>query len=412
MLVYVVNQNNQPLMPTKSVIARLLLKDKKAKVIKKVPFTIKLLYDSTGYIQEVVGGIDTGSRFIGSAAIANGKVIYQSEIQIRQDISDKMQQRKMYRRARRNRKTRYRKARWLNRSSMKKDNRLAPSIKSKIDSHLREKKFIESILPIMKWNIEFASFDIHKITNSEVYGIDYQLGQQKDFYNVKAFVLFRDNYSCQKCKCTKAKLHVHHIKFRSQGGTNTPDNLITLCESCHSKLHNNEFTIIAKSSKTKHATEISIIKSQLIKQFEDCNIIYGYETKFKREQNLKLPKEHYYDAVSICCADDEVVDLYNIIYLKRHVSKGDYQQTYGKRSEKKIPTGKLFNFRKFDTIQTVSGVGIIKGKRSSGYFAISDIYGKSIHDSVNVKKNCLRLHARKTTILQIKTQEYALSSVA
>ena len=135
-------------MPCKPSKAKKLLKEGKAKVINRMPFTIKLIFGSSGYKQPVIVGMDTGSKVIGCAAIANNQVVYQSEIQIRQDISKKMQTRKNYRRARRGRKTRYRPARWANRASMKKKGRLAPSIKSKVESHLREKIFVESILPV------------------------------------------------------------------------------------------------------------------------------------------------------------------------------------------------------------------------------------------------------------------------
>jgi hypothetical protein len=90
----------------------------------------------------------------------------------------------------------------------------------------------------------------------------------------------------------------------------------------------------------------------------------------------------------------------NTVYLKRHVSQGDYQQRTGKRSEKVIPTGKLFGLKKFDLVKTVTGIGIVKGKRSTGYFSISDIFGNSISDSVNIKKFCKRLLARTTTLIQ------------
>jgi hypothetical protein len=400
MEVYVLNQEGRPLMPCKPVIARLLLKDGKAKCIRILPFTIKLLVNSTEYKQEVVVGIDTGSKTIGCAAVANGKVIYQSEIQIRQDVSKKMKQRKMYRRNRRGRKTRHRKARWQNRASMRQEGRIAPSIKSKVESHLREKKLVESILPVTHFKVEIASFDIHKISNPNVGRWDYQNGNQKGFYNVKAYVLHRDNYQCQKCKTNNVKLNVHHIVFKSRGGTNTPSNLITLCKSCHDKLHNGEFEIKGAKSKTKHATEIGIIKSQLKKQFGEFEETFGYETKFKREQILNLPKTHYNDAVAICCDDGEVVDLSPIVYFKKHAAKGDYQQTKGKRSEKRIPTGKLFGLRKFDYVKTFKGVGFVKGKRRTGFFAISDLDGKIINPSVNVKKNCVRLKARKTTLIE------------
>lgn len=168
MYVYVINKNGEPLMPCKPSKAKHLLKAGKAKVIKRTPFTIKLLWDCEENTQEVVAGMDTGSKTIGCAATTNGKVVYQAEVQIRQDVSKKMERRKMYRRNRRGRKTRYRKARWQNRASMRKEERLAPSIKSKVDSHLREKKFVESILPVSRWKVETASFDIYKISNPEV----------------------------------------------------------------------------------------------------------------------------------------------------------------------------------------------------------------------------------------------------
>ena len=399
MSVFVLSKDGKPLMPTRSVIARLLLKDKKAKVVKRTPFTIKLLVETSEYTQDVVAGIDTGSKKIGSAAITNGKVVYQAEVKIRDDISRKMEQRKMYRRTRRARKTRYRKPRWQNRASMRKKGRIAPSVKSKIQSHLREKNFIKKILPVNRFNVETANFDIHKISNPNVKRKDYQNGNQKDFYNTKAYVLNRDGYKCQKCKTTKGKLHVHHIIFRSQGGTDDPNNLTTLCKICHDKLHNGEFELKGKRSKTKHATEIGIVKSQLKQQFGEFDETFGHETKYKREQILQLPKTHYNDAIAICCEEGEVVDLNNVLYYKKHVSKGDYKQRKGKHSEITIPTGKLFGLRKFDYIETSKGVGFVKGKRSSGYFVLSDL-DDNVISSVNIKKNVVRLSARTTTLIE------------
>jgi 5-methylcytosine-specific restriction endonuclease McrA len=283
---------------------------------------------------------------------------------------------------------------------MRKKGRLAPSIKSKVDSHLREKKFVESVLPVTLWKVETASFDIHKISNPDVKRWDYQKGNQKDFYNVKAYVLHRDGYQCHKCKTKKGKMHVHHVVFRSNGGTDSPENLIVLCSDCHDKLHKGEFEIKGIRSKTKHATDVGIVKSQLEKQFGDFEETFGYQTKFNREQILKLPKTHYNDAVAICCEEGEIIDISSTVYFKKHVSKGDYQQTNGSRSEKRIPTGKLFGLRKFDYIQHPLGFGFVKGKRSTGFFAISDLEGKVINPSVNVKKNCTRLTARTTTLIE------------
>lgn len=403
MLVFVINKDNKPLMPCNPSKARKLLKEGKAKVIRRTPFTIKLLFGSSNYVQTIIAGMDTGSKVIGVCAMSQGKVLYQSETYLREDVSGKMQQRAMYRRTRRGNKTRYRPARWNNRANSKREGRLAPSIRSKFNSHFREKKFVESILPVTKWRVELASFDIHKITNPYVHSFWYQKGNQLGFYNVKAYVLSRDNYTCQHCKGKSKdhKLHCHHIIFRSNKGTDTPENLITLCNTCHDVLHEGKIKLSGRKSITKHATEVGIIKSQIKKSEWDFLETFGYETKFKREQILHLPKTHYFDAVSICFTNLKV-NFENILYLKKHVSKGDYQQRTGKRPEKKIPTGKLFGLRKFDLIQTEQGRGIVKGKRSSGYFAITDIMGNKIHDSVKVKNGYKRLRARTTTLLEQK----------
>lgn len=404
MFVFALNKENKPLMPTNPAKARILLKSNKAKVVRRTPFTIKLTYDSENYVQPVVAGMDTGSKVVGCAAIANGKVLYQSEVTLRQDVSDKMQQRQMYRRNRRSRKTRYRAKRFDNRSASRKKGRLPPSLRSKLESHFREKRFVESILPVSQWKVELASFDIHKITNPDVSGKGYQEGNLKDYYNVKAYVFARDNYTCQHCKGKSKdhRLHCHHIVHKSKHGTNTPENLIILCKTCHDALHRGEFVLSGKKSKTKYATEVGIIKSQLKKCGWKFLETFGYETKYKREQCLGFSKTHANDTVAICCEDNQVVEPDNVVYLKRHVSQGDYQQRTGKHSEKVIPTGKLFGLRKFDLVKTAKGIGIVKGKRSTGYFAISDIFGNSISDSVNVKKFCKRLLARTTTLVQMQ----------
>ena len=403
MFVFVQNQHGSPLMPCTPAKARRLLNAGKAKVLRRTPFTLKLLYGCSGYKQSVVAGMDTGTHTLGCAAVANGQVVYQSEVSLRTDISQKMQQRAMYRRTRRGRKTRYRKPRGRNRASMRKKGRIAPSVRSKIESHLREKKQVESILPVTLWKVETASFDTHKLTNPDVSSLGYREGAQKGFYNVKAYVIDRDGYRCQsrqKVEHDKV-LQVHHKVFRSQGGTNTPDNLVTLCRRCHEDLHAGMFALKARKSKTKQATEVGIVKAQLKKRwrFEET---YGYETKYKREQCLGLPKSHANDAVAICCRDGERVRLDDVLYLKRHVAAGDYQQTKGVRSEKRIPTGKLFGLRKHDLVRTEKGTGWVKGKRSTGFFALETIDGETLTTSVNVKKATTRLAARTTTLTQRK----------
>lgn len=412
-VVFVLDKNGNALMPTKSGKARRMLKSGIAKCVSRTPFVIKMLVDSCGYKQRLDAGMDTGSKRIGVAARRGITILYAAEVVTRaEEIKSKMDQRRMYRRTRRGRKTRYRQARFLNRGASTREGRLPPSVRHLVDAHLREKNFVEKILPksYITWHVEIASFDIHKITNPNV--IDYRKGNKFGFENVKAYVLFRDGYTCQKCSGKKKdeKLHVHHIVFRSIGGTDSPDNLITLCETCHNELHASKDA--EKESKklqkkrqanTKDATKVSIVKSQLIKHFGKFIETFGYETKIKR-RILGFPKTHTVDAILASCEIGEVVDLELSHFKKRLVSQGDYQQTSGAHSQQKIPTGKLFGFRKFDLIQTEKGTGFVKGKRSTGFFVIAGLLGEKIHDSVNVKKTAKRLAARKTVLI-LKTIE-------
>ncbi len=274
-MVYVISKENKPLMPCTNVIARLLLKQGRAKVKRKCPFTIKLLYDSTEYTQDLTLGVDTGSAHVGTAVSDNsGNILYLSEVEIRNDISDKMTQRTKYRRNRRNRKTRYRKARWLNRKNSIKKDRFSPTMRSKFDFHIKEIKFVKSILPIKKLVLETGTFDPHLMKNPDLYNPiyrhwGYQQGGNYGFENTKAKVLNRDNYICQHCKGKKkdSKLEVHHIIYRSNGGSDEEDNLITLCHNCHSDLHHGKikWKLSGKrKGQLKHATQMNSIRKQLL----------------------------------------------------------------------------------------------------------------------------------------------------
>ena len=121
MIVFVINKHGEALMPCCTRKARLLLKDKKAKIINYKPFTIQLLYGSTGYKQDITIGVDLGSKHIGIAIESQDNVLAKGEITLRDDIKSILETRKVYRRSRRNRKTRYREARFMNRTSSKKE---------------------------------------------------------------------------------------------------------------------------------------------------------------------------------------------------------------------------------------------------------------------------------------------------
>jgi hypothetical protein len=303
MVVYVLNKHGEPLMPCSPRKTRLLLKEQKAKVIKKEPFTIQLIYGSYGYKQDITLGVDAGSKTIGLSATTETQELYSAEVILRNDIVGLLSIRRQNRRTRRNRKTRYRQARFLNRTRTKKDGWLAPSIQNKIQTHISIIEKIHKILPISNINVEVASFDIQKIKNPEISGEQYQQGDQLDFWNVREYVLFRDGHRCQGKKgCKNNILNVHHIESRQVGG-NAPNNLITLCEECHKAYHNGTLKLNLKRGQSfKDAAFMGIMRwafyNKLKEIYSNVKITYGYITKNTRITN-DLPKEHRIDAYCI-----------------------------------------------------------------------------------------------------------------
>ena len=416
-MVYVLNKNGQPLMPTnRHGKVKHLLKSGKAKVVNRCPFTIKLLYENTNYTQNLTLGVDTGSGTLGNAVSDdNGSIVYMSKVVVRNDITDKMTQRSKYRRNRRNRKTRYRKARWLNRKNSIKSDRFSPTMVSKFHSHIKEIEFIKSILPITTLVLETAQFDTHlmknpSLANPRIKHWGYQKGINYGFENTKAMVLNRDNYICQYCKGKHkdSKLEVHHIVYRSQGGSDEESNLITLCHTCHKDLHSGKITPKFSGKKKgtlKYATQMNSIRCQLFKTYPDAIETYGYVTKANR-LSIGIPKDHHLDACIIASGLNPITIKTNLLYLKKSVSKGDYQQSKGVRSEQPIITGKIYGFRKFDKIRYFGREYFIKGRMSTGYAILMDIEGNKIDFSTMPKgyktpklSNCNRISSRKTTLV-------------
>src|SRR5260370_27143695 len=182
MFVYVLNCHGEPLMPCQPRKARLLLKEGKAKVVKMVPFTLQLLYGSSGYKQAVSLGIDAGTHHIGVSATSEQSVFFEAEVLPRTDIGALLATRRQSRRARRTRKTRYRKVRFLNRK--KAQGWFAPSVQHTVDGHLKTIRLVHQLLPVSRATIEVAQFDIQKIRHPEIEGKEYQEGPQVGFWNV------------------------------------------------------------------------------------------------------------------------------------------------------------------------------------------------------------------------------------
>lgn len=392
-----------------------LLRDKKAKVIKHCPFTIKLLYEVNNYTQDLTLGVDTGSgTFATAVSYDNGDIVYLSEIVLRNDITDKMTRRKQYRQNRRNRKTRYRKARWLNRKNSKRSDRFSPTMVSKIHSHFKEIEYIKSILPIAKLVVEIGQFNTHLMKNPsladpKIKHWGYQKGTNYGFENTKAMVLNRDNYTCQYCKGKHkdSKLEVHHIIYKCNGGSNKESNLITLCHTCHQNVHSGKINLKVSGKikgTLKYATQMNSIRVQLLRRYPEAIETFGYITKANRLA-LGVDKEHYYDACVIVTGGKPFNIKCNLI-KKRCVADGDFRQTRGSRSEQKLPTGKILGFRKFDKVKYLGKEYFIKSRRSTGYASLMDIDNNTLDFSYMPRKmktpkikNMIRLEARKSWII-------------
>ncbi|HZR42151.1 MAG TPA: RNA-guided endonuclease IscB [Ktedonobacteraceae bacterium] len=389
---YVLNQHGEPLMPCQPRKARLLLKEKKAKVVKIVPFTLQLLYGSSGYKQEVSLGIDAGTQHIGVSATTEKQVLFEAEVKPRTDMVELIATRRQFRRARRQRKTRYRQARFANRK--KPEGWLAPSIQQQVDAHLKTIKMVHKILPVKKTTIEVAQFDLQKIKNPEIEGVEYQQGPQMGFWNVREYVLARDHHTCQWCKGkSKEKvLNVHHIESRKTGG-NAPCNLITLCETCHDVIHrtHQEHKIEKRANGFRDATQMGIIRLQIYEQarelFPNVQLTYGYITKHTRIEH-GLAKSHLVDAR--CISGHPKAGSDETWYLIKHVRRNNRQlhkatiRKGGKRQRNTAPKS-VHGFRLFDCVNYQGQICFVFGRRSSGYFDLRRLDGTKVHASANSK---------------------------
>ena len=386
-MVYVINKDGQLLMPTeRHGKVRRLLRDKKARVVRRCPFTIQLLYDTTSIVQEVTLGVDAGSKTIGLSATTNKKVLFEAEVTLRNDIVDLLSTRREMRRTRRYRKTRYRKPRFNNRR--RKDGWLAPSIRQKVESHINIIGKLHRILPIRKIFVEVASFDIQKIKNPNIHGEEYQQGEQLNFWNVREYVLHRDGHICQCCK-GKSKdkvLNVHHIESRKTGG-DVPNNLVTLCETCHTKHHKGEISLpkrIHRGMKFNDAVFMGIMRWVLYESlkdiYPDVKLTYGYITKYTRIQ-YGLQKTHYIDARCIS-KNAEAISDGNVFYMRkvRCHNRQIHKMMICKGGIHRMNQAPYIvkGFRLYDKVLAKGKEWYIHGRRLKGSFVLKTLAGNSL----------------------------------
>lgn len=401
-MVYVLNKNGQPLMPTeRHGKVRRMLKSGKAEVVKRCPFTIQLTYGTEDHVQPVSLGIDAGSKTIGVSATTKTKVLYEAEVTLRNDIVELLSTRRENRRARRNRKTRYRKPRFNNRA--KHEGWIAPSVQQKIDTHLTVIRKVHEILPVFSITVEAASFDLQKL-KADLEGLkrpkgeEYQQGEQMGFWNAREYVLWRDGHICQCCKGKSGDkiLNVHHRESRKTGG-DAPDNLVTLCETCHTGYHKGTVklpeSVTKRNASFRDATFMGIMRwafyNRLKELYPNVHMTYGYITKHTRISR-NLEKAHYIDARCISGNPDAIPN--GTVYYQKKVrchNRQIHKMSIGKGSYRKLNQApkEVKGFRLFDKVLYRKQEYTVFGRRMSGFFDIRDMDGNKINKgSISCKK--------------------------
>mgnify|MGYP002559996410 FL=1 len=340
--VLIIDKNNNPCIPITESNAAYLLRNKQAKIINHDPTVIQRLDDYSAKCETRDNfelKVDSGYLNVGFS-VSDGRHEYLAgQVELLQGMSERLQNRMRMRRMRRSR-LRYRKNRnvdykTIHNPTYKNGNEngwIAPSIRHKIDSHIRLIKKIAQWIPVDKIIIEVAKFDIQKIiaeaSGEMISGKDYQNGPMRGYENSAAYVRERDRYQCQMCigksKQRQGEIQVHHIVPRSRGGTDRPSNLICLCPKHHSLVHgnnnNNKYFKELQAKKIvdtyKDSTYMNIVRFKIYEElcgiFQDVQIAYGYETKINR-RNANLPKFHYTDAA--CIGSWKNITLTKSIYI-------------------------------------------------------------------------------------------------
>ena len=310
MSVAVMSKTGMRLMPTSEYRARKLLKSKKATVYGYHPFTIQLTERETGDVQPVEFCMDTGYLHIGMSVKSEKHEYLGMQVDALTDEKQKHDACRIYRRQRRGRK-RYRQSRFNNRK--RNDGWIAPSLEHKKDIHIQIISRISNVMPITNITLEMGNFDTQVLKaleegNPLPQGIDYQHGERYGIATLREAVFARDKYTCQCCGRTIADgaiLHVHHIIYRSRGGTNRMSNLATVCDRCHTPANHKPrgklYNWKPKIASFKGATYMTTIRWKLYNEvkskFPDVNIhiTYGAETK-ERRRVFDITKSHVNDA--------------------------------------------------------------------------------------------------------------------
>ncbi|NEO60949.1 MAG: HNH endonuclease [Moorea sp. SIO4G2] len=335
MRVFVLDKNLKPLDPCRPARARLLLKQGRAKVFRRYPFTIILpdleVENCTTHNHQLK--IDPGAKTTGLAIRQNNTVIWGAEITHRGfQIRDALTSRRQLRRSRRNRKTRYRKPRFLNRK--RPERWLAPSLMSRVHNILTWVKKLIRFCPIAGISQELVRFDTQKMENPEISGTEYQQGTLYG-YEIREYLLEKWNRKCAYCGTTDTKLEIEHIKPKSLGGSDRVSNLAIACHDCNQAKGNQDIEQFLSgkpevlkqvlSQAKRPLADAAAVNATRWKLYNELQLTglpvetgSGGQTKYNRRR-FNLVKTHWLDAACVGNVQSIYVENYQPLSI---VAKG------------------------------------------------------------------------------------------
>ena len=388
MRVFVLSNTKKLLMPCSPARARQMLRDGKAAVYRRQPFTIILKYRSDGDTQPVEFKIDPGSKITGLALIGDfpkqGKgVLWAANLEHRgQAVHLRIERRRMLRRGRRGRKTRYRAPRFLNRTRPK--GWLPPSLKSRVDNVSQWYGRLLFRVPITEAHVETVRFDLQKMQNPEISGVAYQRGELQG-YEVREYLLEKWDCKCTYCGAEHVPLEVEHIIPRSMGGSNRVSNLTLACVSCNQAKGNRSVEDFLKD-KPEVLRRIQAQAKAPLRDAAAVNAIryaigselkaYGLPTSFWSGGRTKMnriaqhyEKDHFIDAA---CVGETGASVHIPNALKPLIIKaiGRGQRQVVRTDKYGFPHGKAGRIKRGFGFQTGDLVRLIqpKGKYAGAHF--------------------------------------------
>ncbi len=311
--IFVLDTNRKPLIPCKPGVARSLLKAGKASVFRRYPFTIILNKEVDANPEPLELKLDPGSKVTGIALKQGNHIIFAAELQHRgQQIKEALLSRRQLRRSRRNRKTRYRPARFLNRT--RPEGWLAPSWQHRVDTLMTWVHRFRRLAPVGRITQELVRFDLQLMENPEISGVEYQQGELQG-YEIREYLLFKWGRTCAYCGAQNVPLEVEQIQPRSKGGSDRVSNLTMACHSCNQAKGNGDIRdflsgqpdVLSRllrqaKSPLKDAAAVNSTRWALFKALKATGLPVttgtGGQTKFNRLR-LNLPKAHWLDAACV-----------------------------------------------------------------------------------------------------------------